>query len=226
MPGRLCIVFGKHPGKQFKIVLPRERAPVDKEGYPYDLDLFLHACNNLGIACQLLQLSFRMIDMAKLEINDAAHHPQHRRWRDYVFAREINKGLHIREATKHPYQQGTVRFGVGSYSLRTACFSGKPRCTLLLHPDDAQAHGIQSGDQVEVRGPVGRWFTWSGEEPAIAMAGGSGLVPIIAMMRWAVRHERTDDLRVVAVGRTWELLPYAEELEAYDYVKLRSSIGC
>lgn len=74
---------------------------------------------------------------------------------------------------------------------------------------------LEVGDQLEVRGPIGRWFTWSGEEPAIAMAGGSGLVPIVSMMRWATRNGCRDDLRVVAVGRTWEQLPYAEELEAY-----------
>ncbi|MGA9714647.1 MAG: FAD-binding oxidoreductase [Aeromicrobium sp.] len=74
---------------------------------------------------------------------------------------------------------------------------------------------LEFGDQLEVRGPIGRWFTWRGEEPAVAMAGGSGLVPIISMMRWATLHDRGDDLRVIAVGRTWELLPYADELAAY-----------
>ena len=74
---------------------------------------------------------------------------------------------------------------------------------------------LEVGDRLEVRGPIGRWFTWSGEETALAMAGGSGLVPIVSMMRWATRHGRRDDLRVVAVARTWDLLPYAEEFEAY-----------
>jgi anaerobic selenocysteine-containing dehydrogenase len=32
---------------------------------------------------------------------------------------------------------------------------GKPRCTLLVHPDDAQAHGLVDGDEVEVRSRVG-----------------------------------------------------------------------
>lgn len=106
-----------------------------------------------------------------------------------------------------------------SYSL--ASDPEDPQIELLVEQmPDGEVSGhlhqvLEPGDQVEVRGPVGRWFTWSGEEPAIAMAGGSGLVPIIAMMRWAVRHGRSDDLRVVAVGRTWELLPYADELEAY-----------
>jgi anaerobic selenocysteine-containing dehydrogenase len=33
---------------------------------------------------------------------------------------------------------------------------GKPRCTLLVHPEDARAHGLSDGDPVEVRSRVGR----------------------------------------------------------------------
>jgi ferredoxin-NADP reductase len=106
-----------------------------------------------------------------------------------------------------------------SYSL--ASDPEDPQIELLveLMPDgevSGHLHDVLAeGDRLEVRGPIGRWFTWRGEEPAIAMAGGSGIVPIVAMTRWAVRHGRQQDLRVVAVGRTWELLPYAEELETY-----------
>ncbi len=106
-----------------------------------------------------------------------------------------------------------------SYSL--ASDPGDPQIELLVEQmPDGEVSGhlhdvLQVGDLLEVRGPIGRWFTWTGEEPAVAMAGGSGLVPIISMMRWAIRHDRQGDLRVVAVGRTWEQLPYAEELAAY-----------
>ena len=106
-----------------------------------------------------------------------------------------------------------------SYSL--ASDPEDPMIELLVEqmPDgevSGHLHGVlEVGDQLEVRGPIGRWFTWSGEEPAIAMAGGSGLVPIISMMRWATQHDRRDEFRVVAVGRTWEQLPYAAELEKY-----------
>ena len=106
-----------------------------------------------------------------------------------------------------------------SYSV--ASDPDDPQIELLVEQmPDGEVSGhlhdvLEIGDQLEVRGPIGRWFTWRGDEPAVAMAGGSGLVPIISMMRWATRHRRRDDLRVVAVGRTWELLPYAEELEAY-----------
>jgi ferredoxin-NADP reductase len=68
------------------------------------------------------------------------------------------------------------------------------------------------GDVFELRGPIGGWFTWSGDVPAVCVAGGTGVVPIVAMLRHARSHGLTDLLRVIAVGRTFAELPYAEEL--------------
>ncbi len=70
------------------------------------------------------------------------------------------------------------------------------------------------GDVFEVRGPIGGWFTWTGEQPVICIAGGTGVVPIVAMQRYAARLGLADRLRVVAVGKTLPELPYAEELLA------------
>ena len=41
------------------------------------------------------------------------------------------------------------------------------------------------GDQMEVRGPVGGYFTWSPDapDPVLLVAGGSGIVPLMAMIR-------------------------------------------
>jgi ferredoxin-NADP reductase len=69
-------------------------------------------------------------------------------------------------------------------------------------------------DVVELRGPIGGWFTWTGEVPAICVAGGSGVVPIVSMLRYAARLGIQDRLRVVAVARTLADLPYADELRA------------
>ena len=70
------------------------------------------------------------------------------------------------------------------------------------------------GDVLEVRGPIGGWFTWNGDEPALAIGGGTGVVPLVAMMRHAARLGISDRLRVIAVGKTLPELPYAEELIA------------
>ena len=49
------------------------------------------------------------------------------------------------------------------------------------------------GDELEVRGPIGGWFVWDGDAPALLVGGGSGLVPLMAMLRLARDdgHDRT-----------------------------------
>ena len=71
------------------------------------------------------------------------------------------------------------------------------------------------GDVLELRGPIGGWFVWEGDVPAVCLAGGSGVVPIVAMTRVARRLGVQDKLKVVVVARTWEELPYAAELQRY-----------
>ena len=68
------------------------------------------------------------------------------------------------------------------------------------------------GDVLELRGPIGRWFIWDTRTPALCLVGGTGVVPAVAMIRAARRLGRPDLLRVVAVGRDPETLPYADEL--------------
>lgn len=75
-----------------------------------------------------------------------------------------------------------------------------------LH-DEARA-----GDVLELRGPIGGWFTWTGEPTSVCLTGGSGVVPVVAMLRHARRLGVTDRLRICAVGRTRLALPYADEL--------------
>lgn len=71
------------------------------------------------------------------------------------------------------------------------------------------------GDEFELRGPIGGWFVWDGTERAICVAGGSGVVPIVSMMRYARRIGAEDRLTVVASAQFRDKLPYAAEIEAY-----------
>ena len=48
------------------------------------------------------------------------------------------------------------------------------------------------GDELEVRGPIGGWFVWDGETPALLVGGGSGVVPLMAMLRLARRTGTAD----------------------------------
>ena len=43
------------------------------------------------------------------------------------------------------------------------------------------------GDVLEMRGPIGRWFTWDTRTPALCLVGGTGVVPAVAMTRAARR---------------------------------------
>lgn len=73
----------------------------------------------------------------------------------------------------------------------------------------------QVGDELEVRGPIGRWFVWGGTTPSLCVAGGSGVVPFVSMLRYARRTGTEPLLRIVASAQTRDRLPYADELEAY-----------
>ena len=68
------------------------------------------------------------------------------------------------------------------------------------------------GDELEVRGPIGGWFVWAGDTPAVLVGGGSGLVPLMAMLRLARMTRRSDLVRLVVSARTPSDLYYADEL--------------
>jgi ferredoxin-NADP reductase len=71
---------------------------------------------------------------------------------------------------------------------------------------------VVEGDQVEVRGPFASYFVWRGEEPALLVGGGSGVVPLMAMLR----HRRLTmpdlEMRLVYSVRAADDLIYADEL--------------
>jgi ferredoxin-NADP reductase len=68
------------------------------------------------------------------------------------------------------------------------------------------------GDELEVRGPIGGWFVWDGETPALLVGGGSGVVPLMAMLRLARRTGRSDLLQVIVSVRSAADLYYSDEI--------------
>jgi ferredoxin-NADP reductase len=68
------------------------------------------------------------------------------------------------------------------------------------------------GDELEVRGPIGGWFVWEGTTPVLLVGGGSGVVPLMAMLRLARRIGRRDLVRLVVSVRSPSDLFYAAEL--------------
>jgi ferredoxin-NADP reductase len=71
---------------------------------------------------------------------------------------------------------------------------------------------VAVGDELEVRGPIGGWFVWRGDTPALLLGGGSGVVPLMAMLRLAHRVGRSDLVRLIVSTRSPEDLYYAGEL--------------
>ena len=71
---------------------------------------------------------------------------------------------------------------------------------------------VVAGDELEVRGPIGLFFVWPGDRPALLVGGGSGVVPLMAMLRQARRDGRADLLRVLVSARSPDDLYYADEL--------------
>jgi ferredoxin-NADP reductase len=73
---------------------------------------------------------------------------------------------------------------------------------------------LMVGDTLEVRGPIGGWFAWDGSAPALLIGGGSGIVPVMAMLRLARRTGATAHL--LASARTPDDVIYSAELTGGD----------
>jgi ferredoxin-NADP reductase len=71
---------------------------------------------------------------------------------------------------------------------------------------------VVEGDRVEVRGPFTSYFVWRGEEPVLLIGGGSGVVPLMAMLRHRRRVMPELPMRLVYSVRNAEDVIYADEL--------------
>ena len=70
------------------------------------------------------------------------------------------------------------------------------------------------GDGFELRGPIGGYFVWdpARDEPLLLVGGGSGLVPLMAMLRHRRATGSTVDARLLVSARTLEDVLYRDEL--------------
>jgi ferredoxin-NADP reductase len=71
---------------------------------------------------------------------------------------------------------------------------------------------VVEGDRVEVRGPFASYFVWRGEEPVLLVGGGSGVVPLMAMLRHRRRTMPELGMRLVYSVRSADEVIYADEL--------------
>jgi ferredoxin-NADP reductase len=105
-----------------------------------------------------------------------------------------------------------------SYSLAAPDHGARVELTVQVVVDGEVspflARALAVGDPVELRGPIGGWFVWRPGQPqrVLLLAGGSGVVPLMAMVR--ARHESggTAPMHLVYSVRTPTDVFYADEL--------------
>jgi ferredoxin-NADP reductase len=71
---------------------------------------------------------------------------------------------------------------------------------------------LVEGDKVEVRGPFASYFVWRGEEPVLLIGGGSGVVPLMAMLRHRRLTAPELPMRLLYSARTRREVIFADEL--------------
>ena len=85
---------------------------------------------------------------------------------------------------------------------------------------------VRAGDEFEVRGPVGGHFTWRTADggPLLLVAGGSGLVPLMAMLRHRAAQGSDVDARLLLSARAAEDILYRDELARLGDVMVHTTL--
>jgi ferredoxin-NADP reductase len=76
--------------------------------------------------------------------------------------------------------------------------------------------GLQVGDELEIRGPIGGAFTWQPADggPVLLVGGGSGVVPLMAMVRAHAAAADPTDMRLLLSARTIDDVLYRADLDS------------
>jgi ferredoxin-NADP reductase len=134
---------------------------------------------------------------------DAPHWPGHR----------AGQHVDVRLTAEDGYQAQR------SYSIASAPESERLELT-VERIDDGEVSPyltaeLRPGDELELRGPIGGHFTWDASSggPILLLAGGSGLVPLMAMLRHRAATRSDADARLLLSAASWEDVLYREELE-------------
>src|SRR6266851_4452499 len=74
---------------------------------------------------------------------------------------------------------------------------------------------LRVGDKLELRGPIGGYFVWEAQMggPLLLVAGGSGIVPLMAMLRHRATAGSTVPTRLLYSSRSSDEVIYRDELE-------------
>lgn len=88
---------------------------------------------------------------------------------------------------------------------------------------------LKPGDKIEIRGPIGGHFVWNADtvNPLVLIAGGSGMVPLMSMLRLNVeKRDKTRPIVFIISLRTVDRLLYADELQRIqtEYPNVRVAV--
>jgi len=126
-------------------------------------------------------------------------------------------GQHVDIRLNAPDGYSAVR----SYSIASAATDSKQiELTVERLPDGEVSpyltQELRVGDHLELRGPIGGWFVWRAEqsEPVQLVAGGSGVVPLMSMIRSRVLASSTSPFRLLYSVREPEAVFYRDELHS------------
>jgi ferredoxin-NADP reductase len=107
-----------------------------------------------------------------------------------------------------------------SYSIASPPESGEEVALTVERIDEGEVspylvEEVRPGDVFEVRGPIGSHFTWSADEggPLLLLAGGAGLVPLMAMLRHRAARDSETEVSLLASARSETDALYRRELE-------------
>src|SRR5919205_2515801 len=97
----------------------------------------------------------------------------------------------------------------------------RPRVTLTVERlEDGEVspyltEELRVGDKLELRGPIGGYFVWEAQMggPLLLVAGGSGIVPLMAMIRHRAAVGSTIPTRLLYSSRSLEEVIYRDELD-------------
>jgi ferredoxin-NADP reductase len=136
--------------------------------------------------------------------------------------------LHVTSWQGHrPGQHLDIRLTAenGYQAQRSYSIASPPEEELLTLTVEEIANGevspylvgdLRAGDQFELRGPIGGYFVWTAAigGPLYLIAGGSGIVPLMAMLRHRERRNSRAPALLLYSSRSLEDVIYREELDA------------
>jgi len=139
--------------------------------------------------------------------------------------------LNVPDWTTHPAGQHVdVRLTAedGYQAQRSYSIASPPEDTYLILTVERVEGGevspylveeLRIGDRIELRGPIGGYFVWDARDgrndgsPLFLVAGGSGIAPLIAMIRHRAKSDNKVPTKLLYSSRSYDDVIYREELD-------------